>query len=117
MTWQAVMSAEDLWDGELTEVQLAGTKIVLLNVGGQIRAFEDRCPHLGGQLSAGTLDGCTLTCANHLWEFDALTGQGINPGRSQLTALDTRVRDGQIEILAPPARSENQDLDTKTGSR
>ena len=34
-------------------MQLGGKKIVLLNVGGKIRAFEDRCPHLGFQLSAG----------------------------------------------------------------
>jgi nitrite reductase/ring-hydroxylating ferredoxin subunit len=42
-----------------------------------------------------------LTCANHLWEFDALTGNGTNPGNCRLTAFDIRVRDGQIEILAP----------------
>ena len=64
-------------------------------------AIEDRCPHLGFQLSQGDLDGCTLTCANHQWEFDALTGQGTNPGNCQLTMFGTRVRAGQIEILAP----------------
>ena len=101
VTWQVVMPAEDLWEGELTGAVLGGKKIVLLNVGGEIRAFEDRCPHLGSQLSEGNLDGCTLTCANHLWEFDALTGKGTNPGNCQLTVFDTRVREGQIEILAP----------------
>jgi toluene monooxygenase system ferredoxin subunit len=98
--WQAVMPAADLWEGELTGVELCGTKIVLLNVAGEIRAFADRCPHRGGQLSEGALDGCTLTCANHLWEFDALTGKGTNPGNCRLTALGTRVREGQIEVLA-----------------
>ena len=100
-TWQAVMPAEDLWEGELTGVQLGGTKIVLLNVAGEIRAFEDRCPHLGSQLSEGSLDETTLTCAVHLWEFNALTGQGTNPGNCRLTAFGTRVREGQIEILTP----------------
>ena len=95
------MPAEDLWKGELTAVQLGGTKIVLLNVAGEIRAFADRCPHLGSQLSDGDLDRCTLTCAGHLWEFDALTGKGTNPGNCQLTVFDTRVKDGQIEILVP----------------
>ena len=107
MTWHLVIPAEDLWDEELTGVQLGATKVVLLKVAGTIRAFEDRCPHLGGQLSEGTLDGCTLTCANHLWEFDALTGKGTNPGHCQLTAFATRVKDGQIEILVPAGRSEN----------
>jgi toluene monooxygenase system ferredoxin subunit len=100
-TWQAVMPVADLWAGELTGVRLGGQKIVLVNAGGQIRAFEDRCPHLGFQLSAGSIEGRTLTCANHQWEFDALTGRGTNPGNCLLTVFDTRVRDGQIEILAP----------------
>ena len=43
----------------------------------------------------------TLTCANHQWEFDALTGRGTNPGNCQLTVFGTRVREGQVEILAP----------------
>jgi toluene monooxygenase system ferredoxin subunit len=100
VTWHAVLPAEDLWAGELTAVRLGATNIVLVNVGGEIRAFEDRCPHLGFQLSEGDLDGCTLTCANHQWEFDALTGQGTNPGNCQLTMFGIRVREGQIEILA-----------------
>jgi toluene monooxygenase system ferredoxin subunit len=100
-TWQVVMLAADLWAGELTGVQLRGKKIVLVNVGGEIRAFEDRCPHLGFQLSEGNIDGRTLTCANHLWDFDALTGRGTNPANCRLTVFDTRVREGQIEILAP----------------
>jgi toluene monooxygenase system ferredoxin subunit len=101
LTWQVVMPAADLWEGELTGVEVYGTKIVVLNVAGEIRAFADRCPHLGGQLSAGALDECTLTCPNHQWEFDALTGKGINPGNCRLTVFDTGVRDGQIEVLVP----------------
>lgn len=98
MTWHAVMPEEDLWEGELTGVDVAGKKLVLMNVDGEIRAYENRCPHLGSLLSEGDLDGCTLTCAKHLWEFDALTGKGTNPGNSQLTVFETRVADGNIEV-------------------
>ncbi|HEX6520333.1 MAG TPA: Rieske (2Fe-2S) protein [Streptosporangiaceae bacterium] len=76
MTWQAVMLAEDLWEGELTGVQLAGKKFVLLNAGGDTRAYEDRCPHAGFQLSEGYFDGCTLTCVNRACEPAAQTGLG-----------------------------------------
>jgi hypothetical protein len=41
-TWQVVMPADDLWEGELTGVRLGAKDIVLLNAGGEIRAFEDR---------------------------------------------------------------------------
>lgn len=38
-TWQVVMPADDLWEGELTGVRLGAKNIVLLNAGGEIRAF------------------------------------------------------------------------------
>ena len=101
MTWHPVMPEEDLWEGEIVAVEVAGTKVVLLNVDGEIRAYEDRCPHLASQLSEGDLDGRILTCAMHLWEFDALTGKGTNPGNSQLTVIETRVTGGNIEVRAP----------------
>lgn len=101
MVWHVVMPEDDLWEGELTGAEIGEKKIVLLNYGGEIRAFEDRCPHLSSRLSEGDLDGCTLTCAAHLWEFDARTGKGINPGNSQLVVLETRVTENNIEVLLP----------------
>ncbi|MEV0227171.1 Rieske 2Fe-2S domain-containing protein [Streptomyces sp. NPDC050704] len=100
-TWQVAMAAEDLWAGEMTGVELGGMRVVLLNVAGEIRAFEDRCPHLGSRLTEGDLQDATLVCASHLWEFDALSGNGINPGNCRLTAIGTRVREGRIELLMP----------------
>jgi toluene monooxygenase system ferredoxin subunit len=43
-TWQVVMPLADLWAGELTGVRLGGEKIVLVNIGGEIRAFADAAP-------------------------------------------------------------------------
>ena len=86
-----------MWTG----VEIGEKKIVLLNVNGEVRAYEDRRPHLSSRLSEGDLDGCTLTCATHLWEFDARTGKGTNPGNSQLTVIETRVTDGNIEVRLP----------------
>jgi len=99
--WHTVMAEDDLWEGELTGIEVAGKKLVLLNVDGEIRAFEDRCPHLSSRLSEGDIDGRTLTCAAHLWEFDAVTGEGTNPGNSQLKVFETRMADGNIEVLVP----------------
>lgn len=103
MTWHPVMAEDDLWEGELTGVEAGEKKIVLMNIGGEIRAYQDRCPHLGSRLSEGDLDGSTLTCAAHLWEFDVLTGKGTNPGNCQLVAFGTRVADGTIEVFVPEA--------------
>jgi len=42
---------------------------------GQAFAVEDRCPHDGGRLSDGFVDGDRLVCARHGWEVDPCTGR------------------------------------------
>ena len=51
MRWHDVMPLGDLWIGELVGVVVAGHKVLVLNADGEVRAYEDRCPHLSSQLS------------------------------------------------------------------
>jgi len=96
--WHDVMPVDELWIGELAGVEVAGHKVLLLNAGGEIRAYEDRCPHLSSPLSEGFLEDNVLICSTHLWEFDCLTGAGINPRSCGLSAYPVRVEDGAIQV-------------------
>ena len=40
------VAEDDLGEGEITGIEIAGMKLTLFNADGEIRAFEDRCPHL-----------------------------------------------------------------------
>jgi len=51
--------------------------ILLANVGGAIYALDNKCPHLGGDLSAGVLDGTMVTCPRHGAKFDVRTGENL----------------------------------------
>jgi toluene monooxygenase system ferredoxin subunit len=88
----------------------AGDKrIVLINIGGQIRAYADACPHMRTPLSGGSLNGAVLTCATHGWVFDVNTGQGINPAQACLTEFATMVQGNDILVdveqsLTTPSR-------------
>jgi nitrite reductase/ring-hydroxylating ferredoxin subunit len=52
---------------------LAVAVVVLAD--GSAFALEDRCPHDGGWLSDGWLDGDRLVCSRHAWEIEACTGK------------------------------------------
>jgi len=75
-------------------VTVDGEAVLLVNLDGTVRAYSNRCPHQASALDEGDLDGDTLTCAKHLWEFNATTGLGINPDNSRLTSFGCRVDDG-----------------------
>jgi nitrite reductase/ring-hydroxylating ferredoxin subunit len=53
-----------------------GDQAVAVVVLGDGRAFalDDRCPHDGGWLSDGWLEGDKLVCARHAWEIETCTG-------------------------------------------
>jgi len=81
----------DLWQGEMRALRLGEAALLLLKCGNEVRAYADRCPHLGVPLSQGTLQGTTLTCSAHCWQFDAVSGTGINPAAAKLRSFPVKI--------------------------
>lgn len=100
--WRYAGTIDDVWEGEVRGVNLGGVDVVLCNVDGELFAYEDRCPHLANPLSHGVLQHSTLMCAAHEWEFDARTGQGVNPQAARLKPFPVRLDDDRIFIAIPP---------------
>jgi toluene monooxygenase system ferredoxin subunit len=97
MAFRKVATLDELWEGEMTVLEIEGHVVLLVNVDG-IHAYSNSCPHLGTRLSQGSLERNVLTCATHGWEFDASTGQGINPKTACLEAFAVKVENGDILI-------------------
>ena len=97
--WRDTINLDDLWEGDMTAVTVDGEVVLLVNVDGAVRAYSNRCPHQASALDEGDLDGETLTCAKHLWEFNAVTGCGINPDDAELKSYGCQVGgDGTIFV-------------------
>jgi len=76
----------DLKPGEAKAVTVNDQAIALFYIDGKYYALADSCCHRGGPLSEGTLDGLTVCCPWHAWEFDVTTGACVtNPGAQQPT--------------------------------
>lgn len=104
--WRRVTRADDLWIGEMRATSVEGRALLLVNIEGRVQAFEDRCAHQGVPLSQGRLEAGVLTCSAHQWQYDAATGQGLNPCGVALKSFPVEVRDGDIwiEIVAEHGR-------------
>ena len=64
-------------DGSKKKVTLNGQEIMLARVGTNFYAVDNRCPHMGGDLSMGTLEGTVITCPRHGSQFDLRDGHNI----------------------------------------
>jgi len=74
MAWVKAASLAELPPGALIEVERGEDRYALCNVKGEIRAVWGVCPHHGGPLGEGALNGELVTCPWHMWEFHSATG-------------------------------------------
>ncbi|GMV93608.1 MAG: hypothetical protein AMXMBFR82_33860 [Candidatus Hydrogenedentota bacterium] len=65
-----VAETNEIPDGEGKAITHGKHRIAVFNVGGTFHAISDACPHAGGPLSDGWLEGTEVTCPWHGWSFD-----------------------------------------------
>ena len=103
--YRDVAKLEDLEPGTCLSVELDDAPgVALFNVDGEILALDNTCPHAGGPLGEGTLEGEVVECPWHGWEFNVRTGQCIeNPTPAwAVPCFRTRVENGVIQVAFPP---------------
>jgi nitrite reductase (NADH) small subunit len=96
----AVASAADFPPGTMRTVDAEDWRLVVVNVDGEFFAYDNQCPHNGGPLGKGKLEGGALVCPWHAWRFDARTGRPIWPegGAWKATRFPVVVEDGQVKV-------------------
>jgi len=108
MAFVKVATLDELWSGEKLGRVAHGRGILLVNLEGSVRAYEDRCAHKGVPLSEGRLEGRVLTCSAHAWEYDACTGEGLNPRSAALRRLSVKVEGEDILVDVEPERTAGE---------
>jgi nitrite reductase/ring-hydroxylating ferredoxin subunit len=105
-----LIEAESLWDGEMESFDVGDAEVLLLKVNGEIRAYDGICPHQSFSLVEGDLERGVLTCRAHEWQFDALSGAGVNPIGTTLTRHAVRLDDDgiiRVRLCARPRAAAN----------
>jgi len=99
MSYTRVCALDELWEGEMESFTVNGQEILLVCAdGGKVKAFQGMCPHQDIPLVEGKFDGKTVVCRAHLWQFDACTGQGINPADCSLAEYPVQVVDDEVFV-------------------
>ncbi|MCL5735016.1 MAG: Rieske (2Fe-2S) protein [Actinobacteria bacterium] len=75
--WIETGAADDLADGTMKAVAAEGMELLLARVGDSFYAADAHCPHMGGFLPNGHLDGTIVTCPRHGSRFDLTSGKVI----------------------------------------
>ena len=93
----------DLKPGDMTLFESGDERVLLVNVGGQIHAVGEVCPHQECYLSEdGALEGAEVECVCHGSRFNATSGEVIEgPSEEGLGRYAVRIEGD--DILVGPA--------------
>lgn len=70
---------------------------------GEPAVVDNTCPHAGGNLAGGTLEGNVVTCPLHDWRFDLTTGRCLYSSKARITSYPAELRNGVIHVDLEPA--------------
>jgi nitrite reductase/ring-hydroxylating ferredoxin subunit len=102
--WHDLMPAAGLAEARPIRQMVGEIPVVVMRNARQVHVLAERCSHLSGPLSEGTLeDGC-LTCPWHGSSFRVSDGTvARGPATAPQPVFRTRVRDGVIQVCLPGA--------------
>ncbi len=93
-----VAKVTELQPGSAMVVEAGGRAIALCNAEGRFYAMDNTCAHRGGPIGEGTLDGTTVTCPWHGWQYDITTGQATMNPQVKLSCYETRVEGEEVLV-------------------
>lgn len=98
MSWYEIGAASDFAVDTATELVVGDRIVAVCNAAGEIFALDGVCPHQGGPLGKGTVEGCILTCPWHGWQFDVRDGQSLLSPHVKHPTLPLKVEAGQVWV-------------------
>ncbi len=74
------------------------TPVAVINAGGNIFAWDNRCPHRGASLGDGHITDTTVQCKFHLWEFDIKRECAVANDAIKIKSFPVEIIEGEIFV-------------------
>lgn len=97
-----VAQVADIPAGESRAYVVGDREIAVFNVDGVFHAIENACPHQGGPLAEGWIEGKIVTCPWHAWCFDVTTGAMTLGGYTTVDAFDVALDGTTVTVASEP---------------
>ena len=96
--WVRVGSAGEIAENGCRVYGVEGNTIAVFKVDGGYFAIDNACAHQGGPLSEGTINGRTVTCPWHFWQYNLATGKTTTSGDMGVRSYAVEVRDDDVLV-------------------
>jgi nitrite reductase/ring-hydroxylating ferredoxin subunit/(2Fe-2S) ferredoxin len=96
--WKRVCASGDVPDGGMKEFAVDGVGVLVVKAADGFVAYQAMCPHEAIPLESGIHDGCTLTCLEHMWQFDLRTGGPMGDATEGLKGYPLKEDKGELYV-------------------
>ena len=108
----AVAKVSDLQNGQMQQLEVEGSQILLSRIDDKFYATGAFCTHYGAPLAQGVLCDETVVCPWHNACFNAIAGQQLEPpGLNSLAAFPTRVEGERVLVKLPQEVPQERTLE------
>ena len=94
--WRDLMASRDVPDGEVMRTECQGRGLFIYRDKKSYQVYDSHCPHQGTNIPELAVNGTTLTCPKHQWQFDAKSGDCIKKGNTPLKRIESKVVKGRL---------------------
>ena len=104
-------STSDLTEGNMKKYQVQGIEILIAKIEGKYYVAQNKCPHFGGDLSKGKLEGTIVTCPRHSSQFNLTDGSVVRwlKGAGLISAIGKTLKSPQ-KLTTCNVRVDGQDI-------
>ncbi|HHO52039.1 MAG TPA: thiamine pyrophosphate-binding protein, partial [Deltaproteobacteria bacterium] len=100
--WVRVLELDELPEGRVATVTCRRRTLCMTHHKGSLAALDDRCPHQGGPLGEGSIEGGWLRCPWHGWDFHPTTGASPDGHGDGVQTFPVEVRGDGVYVGLPP---------------
>jgi nitrite reductase/ring-hydroxylating ferredoxin subunit len=98
MKWYKIPGIQNSAQPFIKKVKAGSKNICLVGYEGKIFALSARCPHAGGDLSAGWCKDEKLVCPIHRYSYSLQTGKGSEGQNDYIDTYPVKIKENDIYI-------------------
>lgn len=99
--WHRALALDELAEGRVKSVTCGTQTLCLTHNGGSYAALDNRCPHQGGPLGEGSIEGGWLRCPWHGWDFHPTSGKSPGGFDDGVDTFPVEVREDGVYVSLP----------------
>lgn len=97
VSWHDLVPTRGVRVGQTRRIERDGRAVFVHRAPQGWRVYDTRCPHQDTDIQQLGLEGTTLTCPRHGWQFDIADGACTAHGDEPLRQWPCRVADGRLQ--------------------